>query len=298
MTANEKRQAVIDKYKTILGRNYYSQPKRNYCFRRYSDGSYYSDCSSSISYCYKEAGFGFGIMNTVDMYLSKKFTTVPVVIKKGQIQNPQVLRIGDMLLFAGSDSGRKYAGYVGHVEMVAGISGSKYTIYGHGSGRPSSKNMVSYLRSRYNTKTRTKLGNKGLIKVVRYIQDDTPADEPTQGGSAVVITGGSVNVRAGAGTKFPVAFVAHKNDRFERAETENWTPIDMGDDILWMFSKYINSAGICTGDDVNIRTGAGTEFASKKVANKGDRFSIAKVDGWVPIVKDGDMLWVSGKYVK
>ena len=65
-----------------------------------------------------------------------------------------------------------------------------------------------------------------------------------------------------------------------------------------MFSKCINSAGICTGDDVNIRTGAGTEFASKQVANKGDKLSIAKVDGWVPIVKDGDVLWVSGKYVK
>ena len=49
---------------------------------------------------------------------------------------------------------------------------------------------------------------------------------------------------------------------------------------------------------MNIRTGAGTEFASKRVANKGDKFSIAKVDGWVPIVKDGDVLWVSAKYVK
>ena len=118
MTANEKRAAVVEKYKSILGRNLYSQAKRDYCFKKYSDGKYYSDCSSSISYCYKEAGFSFGILNTVGMYQSSKMTTVPVVIKTGQIQNPEVLRVGDMLLFAGSDSGRAYAGYVGHLSLI------------------------------------------------------------------------------------------------------------------------------------------------------------------------------------
>lgn len=172
MTANEKRAAVISKYKTIIGRNYYNKAKRDYCFKEYGDGKYYSDCSSSISYCYKEAGFSFGILNTVGMYQSKKMTEVPVVIKRGQIQNPEVLRVGDMLLFAGSDSGRAYAGYVGHVEMVYEISGSNVMLCGHGSGRPSTKKMATYCKSRYNSKSDTKLGHKGLVKVVRYIQDD------------------------------------------------------------------------------------------------------------------------------
>lgn len=177
-TANEKRIAVRNKYREILGRNNYSQAKRDYCFRKYSDGKYYSDCSSSISYCYKECGYSFGILNTVGMYESNKLTTVPVVIKNGQIQNPEILRIGDMLLFAGGDSGRKYAGYVGHVEMVGEINGSTITLYGHGSGNPSKKNMTIYCKTRYNTKSSTALGHRGLIKVVRFIQDDG-SEKPT-----------------------------------------------------------------------------------------------------------------------
>ena len=57
MTANEKRQVVARKYDEIIGRNLYSQARRDYCYRRYSDGNYYSDCSSSICYAYREAGF-------------------------------------------------------------------------------------------------------------------------------------------------------------------------------------------------------------------------------------------------
>ena len=56
MTAQEKRQAVIAKYDMLIGRNYYSQNLRDYCFKKYKDGNYYSDCSSSICYAYAEAG--------------------------------------------------------------------------------------------------------------------------------------------------------------------------------------------------------------------------------------------------
>ena len=33
MTGNEKRQAVTRKYDEIIGRNLYSQPLRDYCYR-------------------------------------------------------------------------------------------------------------------------------------------------------------------------------------------------------------------------------------------------------------------------
>ena len=98
---------VRDKYRTIIGRNNYSQSLRNYCYIKYSDGRYYSDCSSSISHTYKEVGLGFGILNTVGMWQSEKQHDVPVVIEKGQIRNPEVLRIGDMLVFEESDVNRK-----------------------------------------------------------------------------------------------------------------------------------------------------------------------------------------------
>lgn len=240
MNATEKRAAVIKKYEEILGRNKYSQPKRDYCYKKYSDGKYYSDCSSSVSYAYKEAGFSFGILNTVGMYQSKKMVDVPVTIKNGIIQNPEVLRPGDMLLFAGTDTSRAYAGYVGHVEMVAKISGSKVTIYGHGSGTPRSTEMNAYCKSRFNSKTKTKVGNKGLIKVCRFIQDDAVITDPkvTAASDKIKITGGTVNVRSGPGTKYQVLDVAKLGATYPAVNTEGWHPVDLGSMIGWVSDKY------------------------------------------------------------
>lgn len=238
-SANEKRAAVAAKYKEILGRNKYSQEKRNYCFKKYSDGKYYSDCSSSVSYCYKEAGYGFGILNTVGMYQNGKFTQVPVTIENGIIQNPEILRQGDMLLFAGNSSGRKYAGYVGHVEMLYAIDGARITLCGHGSGTPSTKEMNEYCRKRYNTKSSTALGNKGLIKVVRYIQDDeAPAETENATRRKVTCTGGSVNIRTGPGTEYTAIHVANKNEKFETPDTQGWIPIIWGGHVYWGSSRY------------------------------------------------------------
>ncbi len=240
MTATEKRAAVIRKYEELLGRNKYSQPKRDYCYKKYSDGKYYSDCSSSVSYAYKEAGYSFGILNTVGMYQSAKMVDVPVVIKSGIIQNPEILRPGDMLLFAGTDTSRAYAGYVGHVEMVAKISGSKVTIYGHGSGTPRSTEMNAYCKSRFGSKTKTKVGNKGLIKVRRFIADDVVISDPVVTATAdkIKITGGTVNVRSGPGTKYQVLDVAKLGATYPAVNIEGWKPVDLGSMIGWVSDKY------------------------------------------------------------
>ena len=169
MRASEKRQTVADKYSIILGRNIYSQSLRDYCYRAYN-GKYYSDCSSSISYAYKEAGFGFGILNTAGMYNSTKWKFVDVGISKGIPTDVNKLRVGDILLFAGTDSSRPKC--IGHVEMVYKIDGNTVTLCGHGSGNPSLKNMNTYCSQRYNSKTSTAIGNKGLVCVKRYISDD------------------------------------------------------------------------------------------------------------------------------
>ncbi|MDD6411345.1 MAG: hypothetical protein PUG03_06095, partial [Oliverpabstia intestinalis] len=49
----------------------------------------------------------------------KKVTDV--VIKNGIIQNPEVLKVGDALMFKGSDSSRPLG--IGHTEMVYEING-------------------------------------------------------------------------------------------------------------------------------------------------------------------------------
>lgn len=244
MTAAEKRTSVIKKYEEILGRNKYSQPRRDYCYKKYSDGKYYSDCSSSVSYAYQEAGLSFGILNTVGMYQSKKLVDVPATIKNGIIQNPEVLRPGDMLLFAGTDSSRAYAGYVGHVEMVAKISGSKVTIYGHGSGTPRATEMNAYCKSRFAKKASTKLGHRGLIKVRRFIEDDaTLTPEVTVSASKVKITGGTVNVRSGPGTNYQVLDTTKLGETYPAVNTDCWIPVDLGSMIGWVSNKYARKEG-------------------------------------------------------
>ena len=244
MTANEKRNAVIKKYEEILGRNKYSQSLRDYCYKKYKDGKYYSDCSSSISYAYKEAGFSFGILNTVGMYQSKKLVDVPVEIKNGIIQNPEVLLPTDMLLFAGTDSSRAYAGYVGHVEMVAKISGKTVTIYGHGSGTPRATEMNAYCKSRYSKSSGTKLGHRGLIRVRRFILDDAVDTTPeapaktSESGYVVKVTGGTVNIRTGPGTNYTAIEQVKKGEVYEVPDATGWTPIKFGGHVYWISDKY------------------------------------------------------------
>lgn len=175
MNSDEIRLMIVKKYNLLLNRNLYNQNLRNYCFSKYRDGNYYSDCSSSISHAYKEAGYSFGILNTVGMYQSKLFTTVDVKITSGQIDTKDIskLRVGDMFLYAGIDPNRAYANYVGHVEMVYSVDNQRVILCGHPSAKPRLIDMVEYNTHMFNSKTnKTKLGSRTLLCVKRFIQDD------------------------------------------------------------------------------------------------------------------------------
>lgn len=314
-TANERRIKVRDMYSKIIGRNIYSQGLRNYCYTPYKDGKYYSDCSSSVSYAYKQAGEGFGVMRTTDMYASSKFEDVPVVIEKGQIKNPQVLKIGDMLLFAGSDAGRKKWGYVGHVEMVGEISGTKVTLYGHGSGNPKKHDMVSYCKTRYNSKTgNTPLGRKLLIKVRRFIRDDgaqTPAPDTTDRTLKRGDTGADVKAMQQALMKAGWSFPKYGADGDFGAETEanvRGFQRTAGLDVTGVYDEATRAAlmkkigaGVVeiTGGTVNVRSGPGTNNSVIGVAKKDEKYDYGlTADGWVQIDFKGATGWVSTKYAK
>jgi len=319
MTANQKRQAVCDMYRTILGRNKYSQNLRNYCFKKYTDGCYYSDCSSSISYCYKEAGYGFGILNTVGMY--QRLKQVPVTIKNGIIQNKEVLRLGDMLLFAGNDSCRSYAGYVGHVEMVYKI-GSKITICGHGSGTPSTKDIDTYCKKRYSQSASTKLGHRGLIRVVRFIQDDGQ-DDPTNPklGDRVLKNGmegsdvkelqeglimlgfdcGSYGADGDFGDCTELAVTAF--------QTAHGCSVDgiVGEETVAALKKALEEIQpegktvVIVGGNCYVRSAANTDADKLGVAHSGEKYAYAgetSENGWNKITWNDRTGWVSGKYSK
>lgn len=111
-----KRLAFRRTYKTIIGRNIYSQSKRDYVYRPASDGYYYSDCSSSGMATLEKIGYNVGLLNTAGIYYSDLFEDVPVTIKNGHITNPEILKTGDCILFRGNDPSRPLQ--IGHVEYV------------------------------------------------------------------------------------------------------------------------------------------------------------------------------------
>lgn len=112
----EGRVAFHDTYKTILGRNLYDQSLRTYCYKAYKDGTYRSDCSSSGCLTYKQIGYECPTYNCAGIYSSTLFEEVPVKIVNGHVTNPEILRVGDALLFAGGTPGRPLN--ISHVEYI------------------------------------------------------------------------------------------------------------------------------------------------------------------------------------
>ena len=114
---DDKRAEFRAKIKTIVGRNIYSQEKRGYVYSPYKNGKYYSDCSSSGMATLKAIGLKFGwLYNTAAIYQEDEFATVPVTIKDGHITNPELLKVGDAVLYRGNDPSRPLQ--IGHVEGV------------------------------------------------------------------------------------------------------------------------------------------------------------------------------------
>lgn len=320
ITAAEKRLAVVKKYEEILGRNKYSQAKRSYAFKKYSDGKYYSDCSSSIALAYKYAGYPFYDNNnsynpnTVGMYQARSLTEVPVEIKNGVIQNPEILCPGDMLLFAGTDTSRKYAGFVGHVEMVGKIKGSVVTLYGHGSGTPRATEMNAYCKSRYKQKTSTALGHKGLIKVVRFFADGDDGILLSRGSKGVAVKQLQRDLMS-LGYKLP-KYGADGDFGSETFEAVKKFQQDNGLAATGVYTKSTDKKLqeklgkpadpaipkskqlVITGGSVNIRTGPGTEYTIIHTADKGDKFEIPNTDGWRPLKYGGHVYWTSEDYSK
>lgn len=118
---DELRKQFVSQYDTLIGRNHYSQSLRSYVFKPYSDGRYYSDCSSSGMATMRRIGLYVSpvLLNTAGIYSYPMFETVLVWIKNGHITNPEVLKVGDCILFGGDDPARPHQ--IGHVEFVYSV---------------------------------------------------------------------------------------------------------------------------------------------------------------------------------
>lgn len=117
-----------DFYTKILNRNIYSQDLREYCYKTYQNGYYYSDCSSSGIKTFEKCGFKFPwTYNTALIHSANEFETVHVNIVNGHVQNPEILKIGDCLLYVGNDPSRPLQ--IGHVEYIYEIKGETKETY-------------------------------------------------------------------------------------------------------------------------------------------------------------------------
>lgn len=163
------RKKFVKAYDEIIGRNKYSQNKRAYVYTKYSDGKYYSDCSSSGMAAMKRIGYNIApyLLNTAGIYSSDKFTSVPVKIEKGHIMNPEVLKVGDCILYMGNDPGRPKQ--IGHVEYV-------YHVPKNGSAAPVTANYTGTYPSLANG--RSDATGHGYYKLGDGI--DTLKNFPTQ----------------------------------------------------------------------------------------------------------------------
>ena len=182
MTANEKRDLLVQKALTRKGKNQYSQDYN----KRTKIESGYGDCSGTVWYWYNKL-FGINIgANTEAQINSNIGERVSLTITNG-IPDESKMKKGDLLYFRGSDNSRTEG--VGHVEMYIGNG----QIFGHGSGWGGTvKTMSTYCKQRQSQSSTSKLKNKGLICVKRFIQDDIITQTPI---NLVGITTNNLNLR-------------------------------------------------------------------------------------------------------
>ena len=102
-------------YSRLIGRNNYSQNLRTYVYTPYTNGKYYSDCSSSGDATYRLCGKDVGWINTEAMHYNGE--KVNVKIENGHIAAADLtkLQLGDALLFRGNAS---RVLNIGHVEYI------------------------------------------------------------------------------------------------------------------------------------------------------------------------------------
>jgi hypothetical protein len=83
----------------------------------------------------------------------------------------------------------------------------------------------------------------GKIRGVEYVNAATSKDEPAPGGpaKAVIVTGGSVNVRSGSGTNYGILTTVHQGDRLTVLGQENdWTQVALSSGKTgWVSDKYL-----------------------------------------------------------
>lgn len=136
-----------------------------------------------------------------------------------------------------------------------------------------------------------------MVKALEKKNDSTPTPAPAPSGKTVTITGNSVNVRKGPGTTYGILDDFNKGTKFEKVEPAHWVCIKYNNAICWVSGKYVKN-GVCTASSLNVRKGPSTDFASVGFVKNGYKFTMVDTNGWIPILINGVVYWVSAKYAE
>jgi len=305
----------------------------------YKDGKYYGDCSSSVRQCTENADPTTKPLgsNTVVQYQNKRGVIVNCGIVNGVPTVIGALQVGDCFYWAGTDSSRAAADYVGHVAQVHSIESGKVMLFDFGTNPPKYNEMVAYCKARQAARTSTKKGNKGLLKVVRFIDiggavatppPETSLPDIDMLGARILkysakgedvkqlqralrtlgFFGGSIG-----GNYLDITRNAVKAFQKKHKLTQDG---QFGPLSLAMLKQMLppiepniptapNAKVYTTTGNVFMRKGPGTQYEDKGVAAKGTKLTAEMADGkpiiangFCAVVVNGGALWVSAKYIQ
>lgn len=339
LTKLEKQSKIVDLHKQVVAqKNIYTQQstKREYVLKKYTDGKFYGDCSSGVRKITEEADPSVKPMggNTVAQYQNKKAVKIECKIVNGVPTDISALRVGHCLYFAGTDTSRAGADYVGHVEQIHSIVGNKVTLFGHGSGNPKFSEMVAYCKSRQNTKTNTKKGNRGLLKVLEFIKSDSSTNFPTYETTAKYVLGDRLLKNGSSGDDVKELqrylkslgffngsiggnYLEITTSAVKAFQKKYGLTVDgmFGLDSYLALMELVNDEPaestpaikvLTTTGNVYMRVGPDASFDDEGIAKTGKKLSplldengkFVVVNGWYAIIVNKVVLWVFGKYVK
>lgn len=320
-TASELRKKAVDLMVSRKGMNSYTQAGNRVYFFGKPDNKPgnttqkgYSDCSSAVRAAIK-AATGIDIGGNTSAQINNRTRKGTVVHEtNGYYPDESKLLPGDCLYFKGNTS---HPLDVGHVEMYIG-SGK---CCGHGSGiGPKVRNMRDYCTSRASSRKR-------YFMAIRWIPDDgsTAPDEPTgtlkkgMNDSAAVkalqqdllmlgYSMGKYGADGDFGTSTEFALIAFQIDRGLTgsgvADAETLAAIDAAKEKLGDSEEtpdfpvpIVEGVNIAPGS-WNVRTGPGVEFPTAGVARGGQTLEKVELNGWIPVLFNGEVRFISPNAAK
>ena len=157
---------------------------------------------------------------------------------EGTVQEPAYV-LGDRILKAGM-SGSDVKQLQIRLKAVGFDCGDVDGIYGS-----QTKGAVKALQKAGGITVDGEFGPKSLaaLESLEPIEGEpeTP-NEPETVQSFVRVTGGSVNLRSGAGTKYDAVDIAHYGDLLPQANPDGWLPVLLNGRVCWISPKYAEEA--------------------------------------------------------